>query len=162
MEIIFKHTWIMFIAMTIANGLIFKYNSKKYILEKPELEAGYNTFIKGWLFYGNIPWVIMMIGNLSGMTNNSFDYFMPRQMNPMVLLFHAAIIILWGLSSWWIYFRGGAAFIEKHPGLVQKSSWNGKHNVTAKQVKLFYPLMLLGGIIAMIMMWQMDIPPIHF
>ena len=83
-------------------------------------------------------------------------------MNPIVLLFHVAIVILWGLSIWWIYFRDGAAFIEKHPGLVQKSSFSGNHNVTAKQIKLFYPLMLLGGIIAMIMMWQMDMPIVHF
>lgn len=162
MEIIFKHTWILFIAVTIANGFIFKYRSKKYIVEKPELEAGYNKFVKGWLFYGNIPWVIMAIGNLSGMTNNTFAYFAPRQMNPIVLLFHAAIIVLWGLSIWWIYFNNGAEFIEKHPGLVQKSSFSGRHNVTAKQVKLFYPLMLLGGIIGMMMMWQMDMPVLHF
>ena len=64
----------MFIAVTIANGLILKYRSKKYIAEKPELEEGYEKFFKGWLFYGNIPWVIMMSGNLSGMTQNTFDY----------------------------------------------------------------------------------------
>lgn len=162
MEIIFRHTWILFIAVTIVNSFLFKYRSKKYILEKPALEAGYNTLFKGWLFYGNIPWVIMAIGNLSGMTNNTFAYFSPRQMNPIVLLFHAAIVVLWGLSIWWIYFRDGAAFIEKHPGLVQTSGFSGRDNVTAKQIKLFYPLMLLGGIIGMIMMWQMDMPVLHF
>ncbi len=62
MEIVFKHTWIMFIAVTIANGLILKFRSKKYIAEKPELKEGYDKYFRGWLLYGNIPWVIMAIG----------------------------------------------------------------------------------------------------
>jgi len=55
MEIIFKHTWIMIIAATIANGLILKLRSKKYIAEKPELKEGYEKYFRGLLFYGNIP-----------------------------------------------------------------------------------------------------------
>ena len=162
MEIIFKHTWIMFIAVTIANGLILKYRSKKYTAEKPELEDGYDKYFKGWLFYGNIPWVIMMIGNLSGMTQNTFEYFNPKAMNAIVLVFHFSIILLWVLSARWIYFKNGAEFIETHPGLIQKSSLSGNTNVTAKQIKLFFPLMLLGGIAGMIMMWIMDFPTPQF
>jgi len=94
----------------------------------------------------------MAIGNISGMTNNTFEYFNPKIMNPMVLIFHASIIVLWILSVNWIYFKNGAEFIEKHPGLIKKSSFRGNTNVTAKQIKLFFPLMLLGGIAGMIMM----------
>lgn len=158
MEIIFKHTWIMFIAITIANGLILKYRSKKHIAENPELKDGYDTYFKGWVIYGNIPWVIMMIGNLSGITQNTFEYFNPKTLNPMVLVFHFSVIILWILSVRWIYFKNGAEFIETHPGLFRKSSFSKNANVTAKQIKQFFPLMLLGGIVTMIMMWVMDFP----
>ena len=146
----------MFIAATIANGLILKYRSKKYILQNPELKEGYDKYFKGWLIYGNIPWVIMMIGNLSGQTQNTFEYFNPKAMNPMVLIFHFSIIALWVISVRWIYFKNGAEFIETHPGLMQKSSLSGNTNVTAKQIKLFFPLILLGGIVGMIMMWRID------
>ena len=54
LEILFKHTWIFFIFVTILNGIILKIRSKKYILEKPELEEGYDIYFKGWLLYGNI------------------------------------------------------------------------------------------------------------
>ncbi len=162
MEIIFKHTWIMFIAVTIANGLILKYRSKKYIAQKPELADGYDKYFKGWMVFGNIPWVIMMIGNLSGITQNTFDYFNPKTMNPMVLVFHFSIIVLWILSVKWIYFNNGAEFIETHPGLLKKSSLSGHTNITAKQIKLFFPLMLLGGIIGMVMMWIIDVPSPQF
>jgi len=154
MDLLFKHAWIMLIAVTIANGLIMKYRSKKYISENPSLDEGYDKYFKGWILYGNIPWIIIAIGNLSGLTHSIFDYFNPKAMNPIVLIFHSAIVILWILSVWWVYFKGGAEFIESHPGLFKKSSLSGNTNVTAKQVKLFLPLMLLGGIMAMIMMWN--------
>ncbi|WP_332922989.1 hypothetical protein [Persicobacter psychrovividus] len=162
MEIIFKHTWIMFIAVTFANGLILKYRSKKYIAQNPELEKGYDKYFKGLMIYGNIPWVIMMVGNLSGITQSTFEYFNPKAMNPMVLIFHLSIIMLWALGMRWIYFKNGAEFIETHPGLMQKSSFSGNTNVTAKQIKLLFPLMLLGGIAGMIMMWFMNFPTPQF
>ena len=124
MEIIFKHFWATFIVLMIVNAAILKYRTRTYVAEKPELKKGYDQFIKGMLFYGNIPWVIMGIGALTGMTNNGFEYATPRQMNPIVLIFHASLVILWILSVWWIYFRGGAEFIEKHPGLVQSNSFS--------------------------------------
>lgn len=152
----------MFITVTIANGLILKYRSKQYITQNPELKEGYDKYIMGWMIYGNIPWVVMMIGNLSGITQSTFEYFNPKAMNPMVLIFHCSIIVLWILSLRWIYFKNGAEFIETHPGLMQKSSFSGKTNITAKQIKLFYPLMLLGGIAGMVIMWISDIPVPQF
>ncbi len=152
----------MFIAVTVANGLIFKYRSKKYIARNPELKEGYDKFYKGIMIYGNIPWIIMMVGNITGITQNIFEYFSPRDMNPMVLIFHFSILVLWILGVRWIYFKNGAEFIEAHPGLVQRSSFNGPTDVTAKQIKLFFPLILLGSIVGMAMMWIVDIPSPQF
>jgi len=156
--IIFKQTWIMFIAVTIANAFILKSRAKEYIAKNPDLKKGYENLFKGIIFFGNIPWTIIAIGNLSGMTNSIFDFFNPRSMNPVVLTFHASIIALWILSVYWIYFRNGAAFLERHPGLIRRRGFNGNSDVTAKQIKIFFPLMLLGGIAGMIMMWNMKIP----
>src|SRR5690606_38784976 len=121
MELLFKHPWIVFIAFTVLNGLLLKSRSKKYIEANPDLKLGYDNYFKGWLFYGNIPWVIMMIGTLSGVTESIFDYLNPKSMNLMVLVFHFSLIVLWVLSVRWIYFKKGAEFIEKHPGLFQTS-----------------------------------------
>lgn len=97
----------------------------------------------------------MMIGNLSGLTQDTFEYFNPKAMNPIVLIFHFSIIVLWVLSVRWIYFKNGTEFIETHPSLIQKSSFKRNTNVTAKQIKLFFPLMLLGGTAGMVMTWFM-------
>lgn len=97
-------------------GLVFKYRSKSYISKEPSLQSGYDLYFKGILLYGNIPWAIMAIGDLSGMTHSTFDYFNPRNMNPAVLALHVSIIVLWIMSIRWIYFKDGAEFIERHPG----------------------------------------------
>lgn len=162
MEILFKQTWIMFIVVTVANALILKHRSKQYIAQQPNLQEGYDLIFKGILLYGNIPWLIMAIGNLSGLTNSPFDYFMPRTMNSMVLIFHGAIIVLWILSVRWIYFKNGAEFLARHPGLLRKSSFSGNTSVTATQIRIFFALALLGGIAGMLMMWLIDFPAPSF
>lgn len=70
-------------------------------------------------------------------------------MNPIVLLFHASIVAIWILSVRWIYFKDGAEFLERHPGLL-------RGNPTAKSIKIFFPFMLIGGIAGMVMMWVMS------
>ncbi|MCU4165482.1 hypothetical protein [Carboxylicivirga caseinilyticus] len=156
MDLLFNNAWIFFIVVTILNGLIMKHRSKRYISENPGLQFGYDKYFKGLIFYGNIPWIIIAIGNLSGLTHSIFDYVNPKTMNPIVLVFHGAIAFLWILCVRWVYFKGGAEFFETHPGLFQKSSLSGKTNITAKQVKLYLPLIILSGIFAMIMMWTTD------
>jgi uncharacterized membrane protein len=158
MEFILKYIWIIFIISSIANASYFKKLSKEYVSENPELEKTYDGYIKNFLIFGNIPWVIMGLGMLTGMTDSILEYFNPREMNPIVLMLHASIIMIYILAIRWIYFKNGAEFIEKHPGLMRKSTFSGKRNVTAKEVKLFFPLPLLGGIIAMVAMWTIGFP----
>ena len=160
MDIILKEFWAVLILVTIMNGFLLKNRLKEYIQKKPELQKGYDDYVKGYLIFLNIPWIIMGIGNLSGLTNDIQEFFTPRLMNPIVLTFHASLVICWTLSFRWIYFKNGAEFIEKHPGLVERPSLSGNSTVTARQVKIFYPLMLLVGIFALVMMWTMDNPHI--
>lgn len=155
---LFQYVWVLFIIGTIINANLLKYRSKKHIDQNPELKKGYQDYFRGMLILGNLPWIIMGIGNLAGLTKNIFEYFNPRQMNPIVLLFHAIIIILWVAGIRWIYFKGGAEFVEKHPGLIQMKGFGESHDITARQLKLFYALALIGGIMAMIMMWSTGMP----
>ncbi len=160
MEIIFRHFWIMFIAVTVANAFILKNYSQKYIAEDPTLKKGYDDYFKGILFYGNIPWIIMGIGCLTGLTNGIPEYSSPREMNPVVLALDFSIIILWVLSFRWIYFRNGAEFLERHPGIFFRPTILNKNGkVTARDIKRRYSFILLCWII---MMWIMDFPASNF
>lgn len=138
-----------------------KKNFIPYIKEHPEREIGYNTVFKTFLLYGSIPWLIIGIGNSSGLTNSIFDYFQPRDLNPMVLTFHFSIIVIWLLIVKFIFFKNGAAFLENHPGIIQFKG-PGFENKTLKssQIKLFTIVMIVAGVIAMLLMWNIQIPPI--
>lgn len=123
----------------------------------PELKANYNNIFKAWLLYGNIPWVIMMIGMLSGLTQNTFEYLNPKNMNLMVLLFHFSIILIWVLSIRWVYFKNGAEFLEKHSEVTSISSLNEHKIITSKRIKILFPIGITIGIIVMLVLWNTNI-----
>lgn len=155
---VFKYFWISFILVTIVNAYVMRYRSNKYIAESPELEAGYDKLLKGMIFYGNIPWVIIGIGIMTGLANSVIDFLNPRSMKPIVLIFHLSIIVLWGLSIRWLYFKKGAEFLEKHRGFIQVHGFGHRADVSASQIKSFFPIVLIGGIGGMIAMWFIEIP----
>lgn len=146
----------MFLAAMLVNGLILKTRIKEQSIKNPELKTGYNQFFRAVMFYGSIPWIIMMIGALGGMTVSTFDYFKPREMNPIVLIFHAYIILIWILTVRWLYFKKGAEFLEKHAGVPTNKK------MTAAEIKRTFPLALIGGIAAMVFMWFQDFPIPNF
>jgi hypothetical protein len=158
MELIFKHGWIFFIVMTVINGFVFKYRSKKYILENPDLIEGYDKLFKGWLLYVNIPWIIMAIGDLTKITDGTWDYVNPRQLNPMVLIFQISVVVIWIIGSKWIFTENGAEFLAKHPGLIRFNGFGTSKDITSSStIKIIWTLGLIGGIVGMIMMWIMPI-----
>lgn len=160
MNYIFDNFWILLIAGTFIACFEMKTRTKKYINQNPELENGYNSYFKGWLFYGNIPWIIMGIGNLTGKTNSTFDFFDPKSMNPIVILFFVSVFVLYALLVRWIYFRNGAEFFEKHPGLFEVVWFYNRQSLSASQVKSITPVMIVAGFICFALMWFTGIPTI--
>lgn len=158
MEFIFRHGWVMLIAVTIANYFILKPRTQKYVDQNPDLKIGYDKLFKAILIYGNIPWVIMALGDITAQTNSVFDYFNPKSFNPFVLTFHFYIIIVWALSVRWVYFKNGADFLIRHPGFVHIRGFGNSVTPTSTLVKIFFALALLGGIAGMTMMWLVDFP----
>jgi hypothetical protein len=45
----------MFVAVTCINVLYLKFHSRERIRQQPELAAGYQRLIWGYLFWGNLP-----------------------------------------------------------------------------------------------------------
>lgn len=144
---IFNFIWVAFIAVTTLNAFVLKYRSQKYIKGKPELEPGYNQLVKGIIFYGNIPWVIVGMGNLFRYTSNLTDYLYIKSLNPFIILFYVSVFILWLLGIRWIYFKKGAEFLEEHPGLVVVKGAGDPEIVSAKKIKLFFGLISLSNLI---------------
>jgi len=135
-------------------GITFKIYSKKYIADDPKLKDGYGKLIKGWFIIGNIPWVIMTIGDFTGLTNGMQEYFDPKSMNPMVLVLHFYTVVLLVLGSRWIYLKDGADFLAKHPGMIKVLF----EDITSpKTIKIYWTIVLVAVIAAQTKRWLLDI-----
>lgn len=147
-DLFFNNTWVLFIAATVFNAFYLKARSQKIIEKRPDLQEGYDQLFRGYLIYLNVPWVVMGIGILFGGVPGVFGFFRPRDGNIFVLAFHAVIVILWILSIWWLYFKGGAEFLVKHPGVFNFDFQS------PMLVKIYFGLALAGGVIGIISMWN--------
>ena len=108
-----------------------------------------------WL---NVPWIVMGIGSTIGGVPSVWYYFRPRDGNPYVLAWWATILILYAISSYWVFIGNGASKLAKLE--IIRCYGLGKTiticNETA--VKIIFLLMLSGGIIAAAIMWFVNIP----
>jgi hypothetical protein len=144
------HAWSLFIVVTILNALFLRLRSKPFIIRDPALKLGYDHLFKAVLIYGNIPWVVMAINDLTGITNSIFDYMSLRTLNPGVLLWFGTVITLWILGTRWIFFKNGATFLADHPGLFTRSAISGA-TPSATMIKVIWGLAMFSGL-AFIMM----------
>jgi hypothetical protein len=152
MPLFVRHFWIAFIAATIANAAIFWARSRRHVAADPSLAAGYRKLLWGLLLWGNVPWVIMGLGCLFGGVPSVFHYVRPRDGNPFVLAFFASGLLIMGLGTYWLFSRGGAEMIVRHPGLL---------NVDLQSpalLKFFWCLCLAGGVVGAISMCVAEVP----
>jgi hypothetical protein len=146
-DIFEKFGWLLFIALSIVQAAFILYRAQPLIQANPALEQEYNQFIKGFLIFFNIPWIVMGIGSIFGGVNN-MDFSYPRKGNPFVLAFQVTFILWLAVAAWWIYLRGGAEYLAAHPGwgrppFEQSPRW----------IKIIAALMLFSGITSIISMW---------
>jgi hypothetical protein len=144
-SVIFRHTWVLFIGVMCANAAVWWSRARREISRQPELEEGYRSLIRGWLIFGNIPWVVMGTGIVFGGVPTVFHYFDPRN-GPFVIAFYVSIVVLWILTAYWVFLRGGAETLIRHPGLLNLPSQD------PRVVKLLLLLSLAGGVAGLAMM----------
>ena len=73
--LISKYFWIFAIAVTGLNAYLIKFYSIKYIRENPELSDGYKKIFRSYLFWLNIPWMVMGIGCIIGKVPSIWHFF---------------------------------------------------------------------------------------
>jgi hypothetical protein len=142
----------MFVALTCINLLCLKFRSRQQIRERPGLADGYQRLIRGYLFWMNLPWIVMGIGLELGGLPSVFSYFRPRDGNPFVLAFFFVVFALWILGFWWLFFARGAEFLVEYPGALH----GFPHSPTFMRVS--FCLGVVGGIVGVLFMWFSDIP----
>ena len=149
-QLIFKHFWILMIFTTLANGGIIWWKARAEIAENPECADELRDFIRGFVILLSIPWVVMGVGVVFGGVPTLFHFFKPKDLNPFVLGYHAAIFLDIAFVVRWIYFKGGAEFMAEHPSTMQGMP------ASPAAIKSLNTLMILGAFIAEIAMWVID------
>ncbi len=151
LELIMKYFWIILIIVTIANAVMMKAKSKKYIEQDSSLKPGYEAILKGFIILGNTPWIIMGLGILTGSVPNVFHYFRPRDGNPFVIAFFISAFLIWILVTYWLFLKNGAEMLVRHPGLLNCDF------TSPYMYKLFWILCLAGGIVGVITLFTTDV-----
>ena len=141
----------VFIAVTCINGAVWWWQGQVHIRANPALRSGYERLIRGWLIFGNLPWVVMGAGIVFGGVPTVFHYFNPRN-GPVVVTWYVTVVALWVVSVYWLFFQQGAEALVAHPGLLNLPS-----NRPA-MVKAFFLLCLAGGIAGLLAMIVLDLP----
>src|SRR5215831_5813446 len=121
MQIIFKYFWLFLIVLTAFNALMYWVRSRPHAALDPSLKSGYRKLILGYLFVTNLPLIILGAGCVVGDVRSVFEVFRPRDGNPFVLGFWAAIVIEWVFLTYWLFAGGGAEMIVKHPGFMTRN-----------------------------------------
>jgi uncharacterized membrane protein YedE/YeeE len=157
-RIVSKYFWAIAILITCSNVLFFKGPSKSDIEEDPEASQDYNKLIRGYLFWMNLPWIVMGIGCTIGGVPTTFHYCRPRDGNSFVIAWWVIVFILYILDFYWIFFCKGAEKVVKY-GMFSYYSFgkNGKIS-NPKMVKLIHLLFPIVGLIVAIAMWTTDTP----
>jgi hypothetical protein len=142
---IFRHAWLIFVVVTCLNGASWWYKGRREMAENPDLKPGYRRLVWWWLICGNMPWLVMGAGILSGSVPSPWHYFSPRN-GPFVIAFYITVVALWIAAFHWLFFRGGAEDLVTHPGLLNLRTQS------PRAVKGLFLVALAGGVAGLLMM----------
>ena len=156
MPIVFKHFWIAFIFVTLANGAIWWYRGREHRERDPTLVEGYRSLIRGFVTWGNLPWLIMGAGILFGGVPSIFHYFDPTSPNPFIAGWFGSLFLLWAAGTYWLFARGGAEQLVRHPGLIQSDI------TSPSTIKALWLLCIAGGVAAVAAMYFGAFQPPEF
>lgn len=150
-DVIGRWIWLFLILPNLLNTGILHVRMRKLVAEHPEREPGYRILVRGLLLL-NIPFLVMGVGFLVGKVPTILHFFRPQDANPYVLAFYGSNFLLWLFLAHWVFCRGGADMIVKHPGLFNTDIQNPW---VAKWICLFG---LLMGIAILAVLIFVDVP----
>ena len=106
---IVRHAWVIFVIINFVNAAIWWSRGRAEIAKNPALKWGYVRLIRGYLIYGNIPWLIL---------GGAFE--LPRAFRgPLLIAFAVTVVGYWIAGLYWLAFRGGAEDLAAHPGILR-------------------------------------------
>lgn len=149
--LLFRHTWVLFVLVTCLQALALRRRADRHLRAQPELAEECRALSRGWMIFGNVPWIVMGLGLTVGGVPTVWHYFRPRDGHPSVIAFFVTVIFLWVLGFHWIFLRGGADILSRHPAALNLPS-------SPTAIKFLYVLCVVGGAVAVGSMFQTNTP----
>jgi len=144
---LFQYPWLLFIVVTCANAAIWWKRSDAARRTDPELDAALRRLIRGFLFWINLPFLVMGYSMQTGRaTLESYLEADGGLDNPHVAAWFAIVVILWILGTHWLFLQSGAEKLARLFALV------GPRNASsARSIKLWWLVGLAGGVASLLM-----------
>ena len=153
MELVFKHFWIACIAVVFANAAVWWSRSREHRERDPSLTDQYRSVLRGFVVWGNIPWLIMGLGIVVGGVPSVFAFLDPRSSNPYVIGWFGSLLLLWALGTYWLFLCNGAEQLSRLPGILQPPF------DTPTGIKTLWFLCVLAGLVAVAGWWFGGLSP---
>ena len=147
-----EHFWLAAILLSFVNAALMWKRSAAHRQKDSSTADGYRVLVRGFLFWGNLPWIVMGVGILFGDVPSVFHYLHLDTSNPYILAFYASIVILLIAGSYWLFVGDGAEHLCNHPHFFQIGATN------PKSLKMLWLLCVAGGVVALILSYEMDFP----
>jgi hypothetical protein len=146
--IIFRYFWLIALAVTFVNAVIWRRRAQPFLQKHPDREEGVRVILRGWVTFLSIPWVVMGIGIVLGGVPGVFSYFSPRTGGPFVLAWWGSNFVLWLLAGFWLFAMDGAEKLIKYNAPLNLRTEN------PSMVKLYFVISVIAGAIAFTLLWR--------
>jgi len=140
-EAIIRHLWAVIIIVNLLNVTLLKKRIKEHIAEDAGLAAGYNSLLKKFAIYLNLPWALMGAGVMVGRIESFPDIFMIKGNDPFILGWWIALMLEIAFINYWVSYRDGAATLLKY---------NRAHGLvfnTPEQMRTFFAVCMAGTVV---------------
>lgn len=152
--LIFKYFWLFGIAAGVFNYFWQKQAVRKYIAEDPEREPGYERLLQALLLITVSPFAVMGAAIIAGELPDLTAFLNPRGEHWLVRALWIFFSVFWMAVLGWMILGEGAAFLEKHPGIVRiKFPGVDRDRPTARQIRLSAIFFAAIFLFLMTMLW---------
>ena len=151
-DIIDKYFYLFSMPIFLLAIVSIKNNINKIVRTKPEMKPTAKTFIKGltvsYILCGLLLQTFQLLGGYGLVDSFHFD----SNTNIFHFLGLGTIIICYVLLIYWVYFKNGAEILSIFSPALIYSDFNPdpKIQIRPRTVKIFFFLMICGGIVCLI------------
>jgi hypothetical protein len=136
---VLRHAWLLFVLVTCVQAVIWWHRAQSRIVVDPRLDQGFRIFIRIWLVYANLPWLLLGIGVLCGAVPARM-HALNEHTGPIAALAYVTVVLLWVALFEGLFFQGGAETLLAYPGIFDipfRRPWT---------VKLWFLFCLSAGV----------------